>query len=69
MVYLEDQYLSIPKILTKYESIILLHITTDILIYLNEIMICVITQMDCCHASFYQMRLISYNNSKNQDLR
>ena len=38
MVYLEDQYLGMPKILTKCKSIVLLHVTTDVLLYLNDIM-------------------------------
>ena len=54
MVYLEDQYLGIPIILSKYKSIILLHKTTNVLIYLNDTMTCD-TEMD---ALFYQIRLI-----------
>ena len=58
-VYLEDQYLGIPKILSKYKSIILLHITTDVLIYLNDIMICV-TQTDCYHTLFRLIPCMEY---------
>ena len=67
MVYLEDRYLGMPKILSKYKRIILLHITTDVFIYLNDIMTCV-TQMDIMHYlsnKINPLHEICFNNNDN----
>ena len=51
MVYLEDQFLSMTKILTKCKCMILLHLTNDVLSCFNDIMTC-FTHMYHNHALF-----------------
>ena len=61
MVYLQYQYLGMPKISTKCNSIILLHITTDVLINLND-MFHTNVLLSCIILSKYKFLTCNNNN-------